>query len=320
MSRYLQFSNDRLTKLIFERRRTKYKIAKTSQEFDSEAEIRRFFEETVLADRNDSDNFSPFPKEIPPGPPLPVAVAILKSMDKGKPIKRNTFAAEIPFTLNMTWIAPIRTRPQRFYDGMRKAFSPEGDHTPFVLRSSLRTKSSSRDFAEKLRAFGKASGLFETIVPHSFDKSPHSPFEILVRFTGVDLNVSNVGYGVSQVLPLVIEFLSKQENQTFGIQQPEVHLHPRAQAALGDLIAELAIERGHRFMLETHSDYLIDRCRLNFSKRGKPTNAQIIFFQRTRSGNTATVLPIGPDGKYPEDQPPEFRKFFVQEEINLLEV
>ena len=130
--------------------------------------------------------------------------------------------------MDLTWIAPIRTKPQRFYDGMRKTFTPEGDHTPFILRKTLRAKTRSREFAAKLKVFGESSGLYEAIRPHSFDRSPQSPFEILVRFAGAELNINNVGYGVSQVLPLVVEFLSKEKGCTFAIQQPEVHLHPRA--------------------------------------------------------------------------------------------
>jgi len=320
VSRYMEFSEGHLTKLTFQKSRMKYKINPLPNDFATPSDVVKFFESVVRSDRDDSDGFSLFPKHIPPDTPLPIAVAILRSMDKGKPMTGGEFAFGIPFPLNLTWIAPIRTRPQRFYDAMRKPFSPEGDHTPFMLRRSLRATSKSNGFAEKLDAFGKESGLFETIIPHSFGKSPRSPFEILVRFSGANLNVSNVGYGVSQVLPLVVEFLSDDEKSAFVVQQPEVHLHPRAQAALGDLIAEVAAERDHNFMLETHSEYLIDRCRLNLSKRDDPVQAQTIFFQQTARGNMATVLLIGKDGKYPHDQPQEFRSFFIKEEMDLLEV
>ena len=77
----------------------------------------------------------------------------------------------------------IRTKPQRFYDGMKKSFSPEGDHTPFILRRSLRLRSRVDGFCGEAEGFGKASGFLETVFPHSFDKSPQSPFEILVRLS-----------------------------------------------------------------------------------------------------------------------------------------
>ena len=320
VTQFMQFSEDRLTKLRFQKGVTKYKIVRQSDSFTSLDSFVGFFKTTVRADRDDVRGFRNFPKEIPPAPPLPFAISLVNAIEAGTPLANMEFTAEIPFSLDLTWIAPIRTRPRRFYEGMRKAFTPEGDHTPFILRRSLREGQETSTFAEKLHVFGQESGLFQTMVPHSFDESPLSPFEILIRFPGADLNLINVGYGVSQVLPLLVEFLSRQENRTFAVQQPEVHLHPRAQAALGDLIAEAAAEWNHRFMLETHSDYLIDRCRLNISKRKRSVSAQTIFFQRTDAGNRAVVLPIGDDGKYPDAQPREFRSFFVREEMNLLEV
>ena len=319
-SRFLQFADGRLTKLVFQRKRTKYKTLDLDTSLSTDEEAIKLFRKLVQKDRDDMEGFSLFPKEIPPGPPLPVALAILRAIAKGKPLEATEFPGELPFTLNLTWIAPIRTKPQRFYDGMRKTFTPEGDHTPFILRKSLRTKVKSKDFAEKLRIFGKYSGLYEAITPHSFDRSPQSPFEILVKFSGAELNINNVGYGVSQVLPLIVEFLSRERGRTFAVQQPEVHLHPRAQAALGDLVAELARDKKQSFFFETHSDYLIDRCRLNLADAPNGPNAQVIFFQRSEKGNIATVLDIDENGRYPADQPSEFRDFFVKEEMRLLEV
>lgn len=318
--RYVQFSGGRLTKLVFQRRRAKYKTVDIEETFANEDDIIQFFREVAQKDRQDNEGFTLFPKNILPNPPLFIAVSIIQSMSKGKPFDGAKFTPEIPFSLDLTWIAPIRTKPQRFYDGMRKAFTPEGDHTPFVLRKSLRAKTKSRDFAAKLKVFGESSGLFDTIIPHSFDRSPQSPFEILVKFSGAELNINNVGYGVSQVLPLIVEFLSREKGQAFAVQQPEVHLHPRAQAALGDIVAELGKERKHSFILETHSDYLIDRCRLNLAKSPESPSAQVLFFQRTPEGNQVTVLDVSDDGKYPSEQPPEFRDFFVREEMSLLEM
>lgn len=320
LSRYVQFRGGRLTKLIFQRKSTKFKTASHEDSFPNDGEARRFFHELLESDATDTSGFRLLPKNVPPGQPLPLVLGIAHSIDKGETISMGSFSAEIPFSLNLTWIAPIRTKPQRFYGGGQKSFSPEGAHTPFLLRRALRTRSKSLGFAAGLRAFGEASGLFDTVLPHSFSKSPHSPFEILIRFTGAELNINNVGYGVSQVLPLVVEFLSKREGHAFAVQQPEVHLHPRAQAALGDLVAERARERKQKFILETHSDYLIDRCRLNINKAHDALDSQVIFFKRTDGGNEASALVIGPDGKYPDLQPPEFRRFFVKEEMDLLEI
>jgi predicted ATPase len=171
-----------------------------------------------------------------------------------------------------------------------------------------------------LERFGEESGLFSTVDAHTFGSDPSAPFEVLVQISGIPLNISNVGYGVSQVLPVVVEMLTRPKGHWFAIQQPEVHLHPRAQAALGELIHFLVTDLGHRYLIETHSDHLVDRFRLRVSKTGKPTDSQVLFFERTAEGNVVFPLNIDSKGRYPYDQPPSFRRFFLDEELSLLEL
>lgn len=131
-----------------------------------------------------------------------------------------------------------------------------------------------------------------------------------------------MGYGVSQILPILVEIVTRPSNTAFHIQQPEVHLHPRAQAALGDLLYLLAREEHKSFVIETHSDFLIDRYRVALrSKKGKLDEAvdtSVIFFSRKDSRNNALELCINQNGEYPENQPKEFREFFIQEQFRAL--
>lgn len=265
-------------------------------------------------------NLSSFPKGSPAYLPLPIATSIMYSLlGDSKTPKKRMFDMHLPMSMDVTWVAPIRTRPRRIYDITHSKYSPEGEHTPLLLRKSLRSKSS-REFADKLADFGKISGLFETVVAHSFGKGPKNPFELLIKFKGADLNINNVGYGVSQALPLVVEFLTEKQKRVFAVQQPEVHLHPKAQAALGGLMFQLCKEAKHSFFVETHSDYLIDRFRLAMRADANPPDSQIIFFNRCDIGNVAHVLPISRTGLYPIEQPSEFREFFIKEEIDLLDL
>jgi len=70
------------------------------------------------------------------------------------------------------------------------------------------------------------------------------------------VSVADVGFGVSQVLPVVVALLIAEPGQLVYIEQPELHLHPRAQAAMAGLLADAA-KRGVRVVIETHSDTLI---------------------------------------------------------------
>ena len=81
-------------------------------------------------------------------------------------------------------------------------------------------------------------------------------------------NLIDVGYGVSQVLPLLVELLPILSGASlFLLQQPEVHLHPSAQAALGSLFCTTVRASGRQLIVETHSEYIIDRIRMDIRDR-----------------------------------------------------
>ena len=147
-----------------------------------------------------------------------------------------------------------------------------------------------------------------------------APFEVDVVLDDKALNLSTVGYGVSQSLPIFVELLFRPHGSVFAIQQPEVHLHPRAQAALGDVFFEMAIKDKKRFLIETHSDFTVDRFRMNYRKNNGHSrlNSQILFFERHNKMNTVTPLKIDSKGNLPSKQPDSYRRFFIGEEMLLL--
>jgi hypothetical protein len=223
------------------------------------------------------------------------------------------------FSYNLAWLAPIRTKPRRTYDSYKASFSPEGDHTPYIIRKTLRTRTEAQQFRAALSKFGAASGLFKEVTVRAFSRDPSSPFELQVVLSTEPLNLNNVGYGVSQILPVVVEILGERGHEWFTIQQPEIHLHPRAQAAFGDLVFQVASREKKRFLIETHSDFTIDRFRLNYRKKGKKkVESQVLFFERSPKGNIAHPIPIDQEGNYDENQPSNFRDFFIREEMTLL--
>jgi predicted ATPase len=168
-----------------------------------------------------------------------------------------------------------------------------------------------------MERFGKESGLFKHVGIKEFGDEPSAPFEVTVTLEEQPLTVNTVGYGVSQALPVVVELISRKSNTSFSIQQPEVHLHPKAQAALGDLLFAVASEESKGLFIETHSDCLVDRFRLNFRQRKGP-DSQVLFFERVEGRNTVHVLPIAQNGEYPETQPLSFRAFFLNEQRKIL--
>ena len=221
----------------------------------------------------------------------------------------------------LTWIAPIRTTPMRAYHELASDYSPGGEHTPYVLRRLLESPKNGK-FVRSLNSIGNSSGLFETIRTKTHGEDATAPFEVDVVLDGKPLNLCTVGYGVSQSLPVLVEILTRSPETWFAIQQPEVHLHPRAQASLGDVLFRRAVRDKQKFLVETHSDFMIDRFRIDFqkSKKGQKPSSQILFFERKDRQNTVTSLPIDENGELPMDQPDTYRKFFLNEEMQLLRI
>jgi predicted ATPase len=228
--------------------------------------------------------------------------------------KKNGFPRVLPI-FKIYSIAPIRSKPKKTYDEPGTPENSEGEHIPYLIRNIIKTDNS---LLEKMNMFGSQSGLFNDINIKEYDTSDDAPFRMNFILDKEPINIVNIGYGVSQVLPVLFTLLT-QGNSIVTIQQPEVHLHPRAQAAMGDLFFELSTEKAKiRIIVETHSDYLIDRFRRKQRESDKESNAHVIFFLRKNGINKAFSIKIDNNGNYDAGQPKEFREFFIKEEIENL--
>jgi len=216
------------------------------------------------------------------------------------------------------WIAPIRMKPQKTYDENVYDYSSDGAHVPYLLKkifgSSRSTKS--KKIINSLNKFGKESNLFDNISVKDFGTEGNSPFAIELVLSEKGRQITNVGYGVSQILPIAIEILNNGHGR-FAIQQPEVHLHPRAQASFGGLIFDAATTNS-KFLIETHSDFIVDRFRQQVSLKGLNKSSQVLFFERRKDKNIVYSVPILEDGQYSDKQPKSFREFFYNEALKNL--
>ena len=82
-------------------------------------------------------------------------------------------------------------------------------------------------------------------------------------------NYADVGFGISQILPVIVQGMTSRIGGIFLVQQPEIHLHPDAQALLVDFFIYLAC-RGVRCVVETHSEYFLIRLRRRLAEGAKP--------------------------------------------------
>jgi predicted ATPase len=218
--------------------------------------------------------------------------------------------------------APVRTEPQRSYQMSDRELYKGANQAAFEL-AQMSAFEASEWFQTKqeLEEFGKNSGLFREINIRHLSKNKDGPFQIELKIGKQKSNIIDVGYGVSQVLPLVFDLIRAKQSSVFFFQQPEVHLHPKAQVELISLIIKIATIKQHIVFVETHSDYIIDRTRTDI-RDGEGLDhktAQVIFF--TRNDLDVSINPIGidKDGHF-IDMVSEYRKFFLKEKMRSLGV
>ncbi|MBI4568017.1 MAG: DUF3696 domain-containing protein [Planctomycetes bacterium] len=217
---------------------------------------------------------------------------------------------------------PIRSAPQRTYDPIQENPAAAGTNAPMVLgRLSVAVPEWRDALTHAISRFGEASGLFRAVsVEHKGNKGS-DPFQIHVQIGSGAFNLMDVGYGVSQALPMLVEVLNAPDGKTFLLQQPEVHLHPRAQAEFGSLLCSLAHVHNQRFIVETHSDAIVDRVRMEVRKKGSVTNEDVavLFFEREADTGHVTIheIPLDEDGNF-QDVPDAYRRFFLEEQDKLL--
>jgi len=119
------------------------------------------------------------------------------------------------------------------------------------------------------------------------------------------VNMADVGFGVSQVLPVLVALLAAEPGRLVYIEQPELHLHPRAQQALAAILAETA-KRGVQVVVETHSSTLLLALQaLIAAGQLAPDLVKLHWFSRDSSGATqvesADPDRLGAYGDWPED-------------------
>jgi len=119
-------------------------------------------------------------------------------------------------------------------------------------------------------------------------------------------NIVDVGRGTSQVLPVILGGLRLRPNSTYLVEEPEIHLHPRAQAALGDYFVDLA-ERGVQCLIETHSEYLILRLQQHVaSGRLDPSDIVFHYVDATKQGKRIRPLTLTREAVFSRGLPKGF--------------
>lgn len=225
------------------------------------------------------------------------------------------------FAANVVASWAIRCVPMRTYTpgiGIEHVII-ELFHLPFQFAKFARRERAKwkavRTWIEK---FGADSGMFDEVVVKGFGRGSSDPFQILFDVKGVRRNLCDLGHGTSHVLPILYNAAVSEEGTRILIQQPEMHLHPKAQAVLSQHFIEAYKERGLNFVLETHSDFIVDRIRTAiFHNQIEKDDVALLFFEKGQHKNAIHHIELDENGD-PISPPENYRNFFMDEQLRVL--
>lgn len=214
------------------------------------------------------------------------------------------FSLDVSPILDLIHLPGIRGRPERHYPTTGTGPRFPG---PFPIYTASLLASWEHDQDPRLRAVAnsmerlgltgrlRAELMNETRVEIQVGRLPKQ-----VPGHGDDLvNIADVGFGTSQVLPVIVALQAAAEGQLVHIEQPELHLHPQAQVVMGELLVEAA-NRGARLVVETHSPVLLKAVQIAVAKgRLAPEDLALHWFERDEEGATLVkTRQIDSDGTY----------------------
>jgi predicted ATPase len=116
---------------------------------------------------------------------------------------------------------------------------------------------------------------------------------VKTRSGASEVLLTDVGFGVSQVLPVITLLQYVPEGSTVILEQPEIHLHPLAQAGLADVIIQAATHRRIQVILESHSEHLLLRLQRRIAEGEISSNdVKLYFCDAPKGTSTLTSLDV----------------------------
>ena len=209
-------------------------------------------------------------------------------------LRRYLSAFEALF-FHVYYLAPTRVIPQRCYhwEGEQpEGIGQWGDETIDALLSAridrLTTRGENGDvpIEERISAW-----LREMALAHSFSLKRAGPrsgknYELRVQQSPASPPVSlvDMGYGLSQFLPVLVLCYYAPEGSTLILEQPGMHLHPKVQSQLADLLIEVVTERNLQVLVESHSEHLLTRLQLRIAEEKIDADKTALYFCENNDG------------------------------------
>ncbi len=209
----------------------------------------------------------------------------------------------------LQYLGPLRTYPERSYIwsgeipehvGWRGERAVEAMLAASSRAISPGYKKRSRPFQAVIAEWLQQLGLLESFEVRQI-AAHRKEYEVLARTRGSNqsVNLPDVGFGVSQVLPVVVQVFYATPFTTVLLEQPEIHLHPRVQTALADLFIEAiqsreeGRDRSVQLLVESHSEHFLRRLQRRVAEETlKPDDVALYFCETSPQGAVLRQLEV----------------------------
>ncbi len=196
------------------------------------------------------------------------------------------------------YLGPLREPPRMVYELSGEEppdVGSSGEESVSALLAAQRKGKPVREHVSK--------GLRELELADSLDVKPFAEtktdYEVRVRQShdSRDVRLTDVGFGVSQVLPVLTLCYYAPEGSTLILEHPEMHLHPKAQAGLADVFIDAITNRNIQIILESHSEHLLHRLQRRIAEERIDSESCALYFIENPDGrSTIRELELTPFG------------------------
>ena len=225
---------------------------------------------------------------------------------------------------SVNYLGPLRSEPQRLYrrsnesDSLAGITGSQGEFSASVLYGGSLVGTTLQWIVKE-----DVNRWFEQFeIPYQLDVIPFGEASITGEYitialhdkhTNTQVTLADVGYGINQLLPVIIEGIASQEGSIICVEQPEIHLHPRLQANIADLMIDTINDKrggNKQWIVETHSELLILRLQRRIREgKIKPEDISVLYVDpndESTEGSAIKVLRLGEDSYFKDPWPDGF--------------